>query len=267
MNISVIIPTYNRENFILRAIESIKNQTSKVDEIIVIDDGSTDNTKEILKDQNIKYIYQKNAGVSKARNCGILEAKNEWIVFLDSDDTWNTQKIEHHINLHKQNKYLLASFSDETWIRNNKEIKLKNYQQKEKPTFLNSLRLCKIGASTFFCHKKIFDDVGLFDENLVACEDYDLWLRILQKYQIGFIDKKLTNKYAGHENQLSFNTKLIDIFRIKALEKHIESKHKTQVLEELIYKTSLLLKGAKKHSNNEVIEFCESRLCYFNSFK
>ena len=267
MKISVIIPTYNREDFILNTIESIKNQTVNVDEIIVIDDGSTDNTKEILKNQNIKYIYQKNSGVSKARNSGILEAKNEWISFLDSDDTWHNQKIEHHINLHKQNKNLMASFSDETWIRNNKEIKLKAYQQKENPTFLNSLKLCKIGASTFFCNKKIFDNIGLFDENLIACEDYDLWLRILQNYEIRFIEKKLTTKYAGHDNQLSFNTKLIDTFRIKALEKHIESEHKTQVLQELIYKTSILLKGAKKHSNNEVIEFCESRLEFYNQFK
>ena len=267
MNISVIIPTYNRENFILNAINSIKNQTFKVDEIIVIDDGSTDNTKEILKNHDVKYIYQNNAGVSKARNCGIKEAKNEWIAFLDSDDIWHNQKIEHHINFHKEYKEVFASFSDETWIRNNKEIKLKTYQQKENPTFLNSLRLCKIGTSTFFCHRKIFDNIGLFDENLIACEDYDLWLRILQEHEIRFIEKKLTVKYAGHENQLSFNTKLIDIFRIKALEKHIDSKHKTQVIEELIYKTSILLKGAKKHANSEVTEFCEERLSYYNSFK
>ena len=260
MKISVIIPTYNRSNFLLSAINSINSQSYQVDEIIVVDDGSTDNTKEILDKLNIKYIYQDKKGVSKARNTGIKESKNEWIAFLDSDDTWEKEKIEKHINFHKLNQNILCSYTDEIWNRNGKIIKLKTYQEKEEPTFLNSLRLCKIGVSTFFCHKNIFEKIGYFDEELEVCEDYDLWLRILKDYEIKYINEKLTLKNAGHKNQLSFETKLIDSYRIKALEKHLHTKYHREVTNELIYKINILLYGAKKHKNIQLLEECEQKL-------
>ena len=246
MNITAIIPTYNREKFILQAINSIQNQSLHVNQSIVVDDGSTDNTKELLKNEDITYIYQKNNGVSSARNCGIKEATCEWIAFLDSDDIWHKDKIEEHMSLHVNNPKLKASFSDETWVRDGKIINKKKYLKKEEPTFLNSLRTCKIGASTFFVHKSLFDEVGLFDENLKVCEDYDLWLRILQNHKIKLINKELITKNAGHENQLSFTTSLIDFYRIKALKKHINSKYKNEVLQEIKYKNSILENGAKK---------------------
>lgn len=264
MKISVIIPTYNRSQQVLNAIRSVQEQSFEVDEIIIIDDGSNDDTAMVLKDLNIKYHFISNQGVSKARNKGIKVAKNSWLAFLDSDDTWHKDKILEHVNLHEKDSKLLASYTAETWIRNNKVIKLKAYQQKEEPSFLNSLRLCKIGVSSFFCNKSIFEDVSLFDESLLACEDYDLWLRILLKNKIAFIDKELVNKYAGHENQLSFSTKLIDTYRIQALEKHLDSKYKKEVLEELIYKLEILLKGAKKHNNIDILTKYEKKLSYFS---
>ena len=266
MKISVIIPTYNRANFILRAITSIQEQSILVDEIIVIDDGSRDETKNLLKDQNIQYYYQENKGVAAARNLGIKKAKNPWLAFLDSDDTWNNNKIEKHIDFHLNNKDIYASYSNEKWIRNGKVISLKKYQQKAQPTFINSLDLCKIGSSSFFAHKKVFEDDLYFDESLPACEDYDLWLRILQKYTIHLINEELINKYAGHENQLSFNTKLIDIYRIFALEKHINSQYKKEVLEELLIKTTILLKGAKKHKNKVILEKYGKKLSSYEDF-
>ena len=221
MRISVIIPTYNRANFIVKAIESIMNQTVKVNEIIVIDDGSTDNTQELLKDYNIIYKYQKNSGVSKARNLGIKLSKNEWITFLDSDDIWEKTKIEEQINFHKNNKDILFSHTDELWKFNGKIIKQNKHQQKPfGDCFNDNISLCKIGASTVFIHKSIFDNVGIFDEELIACEDYDLWLRILIEYQLGLVNKKLIEKIAGHKGQLSFETPLMDRYRIIALLKH-----------------------------------------------
>lgn len=267
MKISVIIPTYNRASFLEKSIKSVLNQTAKIDEIIVVDDGSNDNTSQIIKQFDVKYIYQNHQGVSKARNTGIINAKNEWIAFLDSDDIWHNNKIEQHIIFHTKNPNHLASYTNEQWIRNGKIIQQKGYQEKEQPSFLNSLKLCKIGASTFFCHKKIFEAIGYFDETLIACEDYDLWLRILQKYPIQYIEEKLTSKYAGHQNQLSFETKTIDKYRIYALKKHLESEYKREVLEELIYKTELLIKGAKKHGNTEILEEFEKELNYFISLK
>lgn len=267
MKISVIIPTYNRASFLESCIKSVLEQTCCVDEIIVVDDDSNDNTFETVKQFDVKYIYQTNQGVSKARNTGILNAKNDWIAFLDSDDIWHKNKIAHHIEFHTNNPLSLASFTDERWIRNEKIINLKTHQIKEMPTFLNSLKRCKIGASTFFCHKQLFEFVGYFDESLIACEDYDLWLRILRKYPIHYIDEKLASKYAGHPNQLSFETKTIDKYRIYALKKHLESEYKVEVLQELIYKTELLLKGAIKHGNTEILEEFEKELNYFIALK
>jgi glycosyltransferase involved in cell wall biosynthesis len=264
MKISVIIPTYNREAFIIRAVNSVLNQSIKVDEIIVVDDGSSDNTKEVLKSSKIRYIKQENLGVSAARNTGIKAAKYEYIAFLDSDDTWHNNKISEHINYHKKNPEVKASYTKEVWIRNNKIISLKKYQEKEEPTFINSLSLCKIGTSTFFSHKSIFDELGFFDENLKVCEDYDLWLRILLNNKIKLIDLELTNKYAGHEEQLSFSTRLIDTYRIKALEKHLKSKFQNEVLEELITKITILLKGAKKHNNIEILNLFTNKLVKYN---
>jgi hypothetical protein len=98
-------------------------------------------------------------------------------------------------------------------------------------------------------HRSILDDIGLFDETLTACEDYDLWLRILSKYQLGFINKKLTIKIAGHKGQLSFETPLMDTFRIKALLKHKEN---PKVQQEIIKKCGILIKGAIKHKNKDI---------------
>lgn len=107
----------------------------------------------------------------------------------------------------------------------------------------------------------------MFDESLNVCEDYDFWLRVLKEFPIKLINEKLTIKYAGHKNQLSFDTKLIDTFRIKALKKHLDSEFKSAVVDELIYKTSLLLKGAKKHHNEAIIREYEKELNYFLRLK
>jgi len=256
LKISVVIPTYNRASFLLNAIKSIQNQTYKVDEIIVVDDGSKDETKNLLQSLHVNYIFQENKGVSSARNKGIKEAKNEWIAFLDSDDIWEKDKIQEHVNFHHNNPSFLASFTDERWIKNDKEINLKKHQKKEQPTFLNSLRSCKIGTSTFFAHKNIFETVGYFDESLQVCEDYDLWLRILLLYPIEFIDKKLTQKHAKALNQLSFTTPFLDLYRIKALLKHQNTKYEKEIIKELDYKLRILYKGALKHNNTKILRFC-----------
>ena len=253
MQISVIIPTYNRANFIVKAIESVLNQTVKVDEIIVIDDGSSDKTQELLKNYNIKYKYQENSGVSKARNQGIKLSKNEWITFLDSDDIWEETKIQHQIDFHKNNKDILFSHTDELWKFNGKIIKQNKHQQKPYgECFNDNISLCKIGASTIFIHRSIFDNIGLFDEELVACEDYDLWLRILTKYKLGLVNKKLIEKIAGHKGQLSFETPLMDKYRITALLKH---KKQTLVKQEIIKKCNILIKGAVKHNNYDIEKY------------
>jgi len=258
MKISVIIPTYNRENLIEKTIQSVLNQTIKADEIIIIDDGSTDSTKKILEkyDQNIRYIYQKNNGVSSARNLGINKASNEWLCFLDSDDIWHEEKLAKQIAFHTKYTHILWSHTDELWKFNSKIIKQKKHQLKPSGfCFEQNIANTLIGASTLMIHKKVIDDVGAFDERLIACEDYDLWLRILFKYELGLINEKLITKIAGHENQLSFSTKLMDRYRIIALQKHTNTPYKESVLKQIINKCDILIQGAIKHNNKEIEDY------------
>ena len=250
MKITVVIPTYNREKLVVAAINSVLNQTIKVDEIIIIDDGSIDDTRRIIEKLPIQYIYQENSGVSSARNLGIKKASNEWICFLDSDDIWLENKIEEQLLFHKKNPDILFSHTHEEWIFNGKIVKQKKHQQKPSGyCFSDNISHCLIGPSTVMIHKSIFNDIGIFDESLEVCEDFDLWLRILDKYELGFIDKKLINKIAGHENQLSFMTPMMDTYRIEALLKH---KNKEEVRDMIIKKCDILIKGAIKHNNKDI---------------
>ena len=245
-NISVIIPTYNRYNFLQRALKSVYAQSLLPLEVIVIDDGSTDQTKEIQKEfPNIIYMYQINKGVSSARNKGIEKAQGEWIAFLD-DDEWERDKLFLQIEFHKKNSEYLVSYTDEKWIKNNNEILIpKKYHKPKTNFFCDHLSYCNIAPSSVICHKKVFEKVGVFDESLTVCEDYDLWLRILREYKIGYIDKKLIRKYAGHKNQLGF-TSALDIYRVKALEKHIDFSFEEDLYKELIKKYDILIAGARR---------------------
>ena len=255
MRLSVIIPTYNRADFIQRAIESAFTQTHKVDEIIVIDDGSNDNTEIILATyKNIKVIKTKNQGVSHARNVGIKEAKNEWIAFLDSDDEWQKDKIKKQIDFHLQNPNILFSHSEEKWIRNDKEIKYpKSLKKPSGECFLQNISTCRIAASSVMMHKSIFEDIGYFDEGLRVCEDFDMWLRVSLKYEIGLLKERLITKYAGHP-QLSSTIFAIDRYHIYSLEKFLHSNYKDEVKKEILKKCNILVKGAKKHNNSEIFE-------------
>ena len=120
MNISVVIPTYNRYEVLQRALNSVFAQTHPPYEIIVIDDGSTDTTQQIAQDfPNIKYFHQENRGVSSARNLGIEKSTQNWVAFLDSDDEWHKDKLKEQTLFHEENPDILMSYTDEIWIRDN----------------------------------------------------------------------------------------------------------------------------------------------------
>ncbi len=238
MNITVIIPTYNRYTLLRRAITSVYAQTHLPKELIVIDDGSTDNTKQIIKDfPDTIYIYQENRGVSCARNVGIKIAKYEWIAFLDSDDEWHEKKLEKQAGFHRSNPDILMSYTAEQWIRNEQVVKIpKKYRKIGDDIFKENLSYCNIAPSSVVIHKKIFESIGLFDESLRVCEDYELWLRLLLKYKVGLINEKLIIKYAGHDKQLGFSKDLekYRIYALKKLLKFIEHKKmKEEIVKEL----------------------------------
>ena len=265
MKISVVIPTYNRYKVLKRALKSVFAQTHSPFEVIVVDDGSTDTTEQITQDfPNIKYFYQENKGVSSARNLGIEKVTSNWIAFLDSDDEFHVDKLKEQTVFHKENPDILMSYTDELWIRDNIEVKIpKKFRKFGGEIFQECLSHCIIAPSATLIHKELLNRVGVFDENLEVCEDYDLWLRIAKNHQIGLIDKKLITKYAGHEDQLSFKYWGMDRFRVKSLEKLLKSNTENRIItlkNELIKKYTLLLKGALKHDRFRDINIYEKRL-------
>ena len=246
MNISVVIPTYNRYEFLKRALRSVLSQTYSPFEVIVIDDGSSDKTKQIIQDfPNIKYFYQKNRGVSSARNLGIEKSSSDWVAFLDSDDEWHENKLKEQIEFHKENPDILMSYTDEKWIRDGVAVKIpKKFRKFGGDVFEKCLSHCIIAPSATLIHKDLLKRVGFFDESLEVCEDYDLWLRVAHSHKIGLVDKKLITKYAGHNDQLSFKYWGMDRYRILVLEKIFLIDTKESVREMLLLKYKLLLKGA-----------------------
>jgi glycosyltransferase involved in cell wall biosynthesis len=223
--VSVIIPTYNRGWIIKEAIDSVLAQDYTEFELIVVDDGSTDHTSDVLDSYRnvIKVLSQKNKGVSAARNRGIAEASGKFIAFLDSDDIWLPQKLSVQIEFFNQTPDALICQTEEVWIRNGLRVNPKKRHKKPSGMiFKPSLELCLVSPSAVMIQRSLFDRVGEFDETLPACEDYDLWLRISCRFPIHLIDTPLIIKRGGHDDQLSKGAGL-DKFRIKAIEKIIKS--------------------------------------------
>ena len=268
MNISVVIPTYNRYELLERALISVYAQTHLPTEIIIIDDGSTDNTSQIIQDfPDSKYIYQNNSGVSSARNLGIKNSTCEWITFLDSDDEWHVDKLREQVEFHKNNPNIFMSYTDEKWIRDGVEVKVpKKYKKFGGDIFNECLSHCIIAPSATMVHKNLLIKVGLFDESLEVCEDYDLWLRVALENKIGLIEKSLIIKYAGHDNQLSYKHWGMDRFRVKTLEKLLETKNKDIVLDTLLQKYRVLLKGAIKYDKILEIKEYKGKIDIYEKF-
>tara|TARA_B100001146_G_scaffold29594_1_gene22790 strand:- start:98 stop:934 length:837 start_codon:yes stop_codon:yes gene_type:complete len=268
LDISVIIPTYNRKNTLPRAVESVLNQTYKPVEIIIVDDGSTDGTKEWFSEMYplVHYIYQVNSGVSSARNTGINSARGDWIALLDSDDEWLPDKLELQVKLLQNNAELRFCHTNEIWIRNGVRInQMKKHQKYGGNIFKKCLDICRISPSSSLFHTSVIKDVGLFDESLDVCEDYDLWLRITAKYPVLFLDQPLIKKFGGHTDQLSRVFGGIEQYRIRSLEKILTSKSLSGSQSEaakdmLIHKLQIYAKGLKKREKNIEFQSVEKKI-------
>jgi len=222
--ISVIIPTYNRSWILQDAIDSVLSQTGCTFELIVVDDGSTDDTPDLLRSygDRLTVLRQENRGVSAARNMGIRHAAGQLIAFLDSDDYWLPGKLAAQAIFFDSRPDALISQTQEIWIRNGVRVNpCKRHRKRTGMIFEPSLYLCLISPSAVMMHRSLFDIVGLFDESLPACEDYDLWLQISCRFPVFLIDTPLVVKRGGHPDQLS-RTPGLDRFRIAALTKCLE---------------------------------------------
>jgi len=249
--VSIVITTYNRRAFLKEAVLSVLDQDYQDKEIIIIDDGSTDGSFEEVRKFPLRYVWKQNGGISSARNMGIGISNGEFIAFLDVDDLWKKGKLTKQVQTMIENQ-IDISYTDEIWIRNGERLNQRDRHRKYSGfIFERCLPLCIISPSSAVIKRKVFDKVGLFDEDLPVCEDYDMWLRITSRYPVLFIDKLFIIKRGGHQDQLSRAYEAIDRFRIQSLAKIIQSntlssEMRTAALNELKKKCRIYAMGAKK---------------------
>ena len=269
--VSVVIPTFNREGFIEQCVVSALQQSKKPDEVIVVDDGSSDKTWDVLRTlgfsdskeerNSLRYIFQRNKGVSAARNLGIKAAKYRYIAFLDSDDLWLEKKLEKQISsLESQSIRYRLSHTNEIWVRNG--VRVNAHLKHEKnggDIFIQCLKLCCISPSSSLVDRSVFDDFGFFDENLPACEDYDFWLRFCAFEDVHFVNEHLLIKNGGHDQQLSKKHWGMDRFRVTALEKLLKDQglsefKRKETIKELIFKLQVLIDGGRKRKKDAFVK-------------
>jgi glycosyltransferase involved in cell wall biosynthesis len=257
--VSVIIPTYNRAHLVGEAIESVLSQTYEDLELIVVDDGSEDETRKIVSSYSsqITYLHQEQEGVSAARNRGIEQAQGEYLSFLDSDDLWLKEKLYLQMEYLTSHPEILICYTDEIWIRKGVRVNpMKKHRKYSGMIFEHCLPLCIVSPSSVVIKRQLLDEVGGFDETLEVCEDYDLWLRISARYPIRFIEKPLIVKRGGHGDQLSRKWNGQDRFRIRALvklleEDYISPNQREVAWRELVKKCTIYGKGCIKRGKKE----------------
>ena len=223
--VSVVIPTYNSSQFLTDAIESVLVQTFKDFEILVIDDGSTDDTKRVIIEKfggvsQVSYIYKENGGVSSARNFGIEKAKGKYIAFLDADDAWIPEKLEKQISALEKNPEIKACYS--SFFLCDKYLNLVGVNQSERKADALS-DLLFIGnvvatPSTVIAERELFQQVGGFDTELSQCADWEMWIRLATQTEFIYIDEPLL-KYRQHDSNMSKNSALLEKDSILLMEK------------------------------------------------
>ena len=258
MRVSIVIPTYNRADFVREAIASVLQQDYPDVDLIVVDDGSRDDTAAVVSGFGpaVRYLYQENRGVSAARNRGVAASTGGLIAFLDSDDLWLPSKVSAQVAYFEAHPDAQACHTDEIWIRRGVRVNERRIHRKHGGwQFLASLPRCLISPSAVMLRRTLWDRLGGFDETLPACEDYDLWLRLTAIAPVGFLPERLVVKRGGHADQLSRRTPVLDRYRIQALEKALATplppEHRRAVLEQLVAKCHIVAQGARKRQHTD----------------
>ncbi len=259
--VSVIMPTFNRAGWLSESIGSVLNQTYPNLELIVVDDGSTDHTAEVVRafGDQLTYLRQANRGVSKARNHGVAKSRGLWVAFLDSDDLWQPAKVATQVALFQAQPEVEVCYTDEIWIRHGVRVNPKRIHQKHTGwLFEPSLPRCIISPSSVMMRRSLWTRLGGFDERLPACEDYDLWLRMTVRVPVSLVPEALIVKRGGHADQLSRATPLLDQYRIIALDKLLRTalpwSQRRAVLSVLIQKCTIMAQGARKRQHTDRAE-------------
>ena len=256
-SVSVIIPTHNRRDRVREAIASVAAQTCRDFELIVVDDGSDDGTGTLVDEfspvcPRLRYVYQANQGVSAARNTGVALSSGPYLAFLDSDDVWQPSKLARQLAFFEAHPRASICQTEEIWLRCGVRV---NPHAKHRKTggdiFARSLERCLVSPSAVMLRRALFDRVGGFDPQLPACEDYDLWLRIGATEPIHLLDTAQVIKRGGHPDQLSRRFWGMDRFRVRSLQKLLDSgvlspEQRRLTVAVLQKKCAVLARGARK---------------------
>lgn len=253
--VSVVIPVYNRQAMAITAVQSVLSQNYEPIELIVVDDGSDElpvELKALVESVGGKFLRIEHSGVSAARNAGISVAQGEWIAFLDSDDRWLPQKLSQQMDFLSENCDIKICQVAEIWYRGGVFVNPKQrHKMPDGEAFFRSLELCCISASSVILHKTLFEEVGLFRQELPICEDYDLWLRLTATHQVASLEHGLVEKYGAREDQLSRSQRAQDRFRVYAIlcllrDTTLSSEKLVAALQTLQQKAEVLRGGAEK---------------------
>ncbi len=263
VRVSVVIPSYNRRAVVCEAVRSACAQEGVACEIVVVDDGSTDGSAEALQREfgaRIRVLRTANHGVAAARNSGVAASGGELIAFLDSDDLWLPDKLAAQVAFFAAHPAAQICQTGEIWIRNGIRVNPRAHHRKPSgEIFAPSLRICLVSPSAVMLRRSLFEGVGGFNESLPACEDYDLWLRILRNTPIWLIDRPLVIKRGGHADQLSRRFWGMDRFRVAALlrllaEDNLPPAYRAATLRVLGEKCAILAHGAARRGRHEEAE-------------
>jgi len=269
--VTVVIPTYNRGPMVREAIESVLGQTYPSFELIVVDDGSTDDTMAQLGKyrSRLRLFSQARKGVSAARNVGAGQARGSLLAFLDSDDLWRPTKLAFQTDFMELHPEIAVCQTEEVWIRNGVRVNPRAIHRKpDGDIFLPSLDLCLVSPSAVMMRRDLFMALGGFDEALPVCEDYDLWLRIAIDHQVALIPEPLVIKRGGHADQLSHSVWGMDRFRVIALQKLLRSDigraRREAAVDVLRQKIRILAHGARKRGKEPEALAYEAMLTEFD---
>jgi hypothetical protein len=250
--VSVVIPTYNCADFIARAIDSVLDQTYKDFEVIVVDDGSTDNTADIMSrfEKRVRYLLQENKGVSAARNLAVLHATGELFAYLDADDKWYPQKLELQVRFLDTHPECGLVHSDVSVIDENDQIIHQRFNAESgRPVpqsycLIDLLHRCHIQTLTVVERRSCFNEVGEFLKQLPIAQDYYHWIRTaIQGFEIGYIDQPLALYRWRRGSLMSSQTRLLqDLITICQLllnDTTLEVRHgswATAIVEDQLYR-------------------------------
>lgn len=269
-SVGVVIPTFDRAHTLARALDSVFAQTLPAQQVIVVDDGSTDSTADLVAGYpGVSYLRQENCGVSAARNLGIRHCGCDWIALLDSDDEWLPEKLRVQFEALAENPGYRLIHCDEIWIRNGRRVNPGDRHRKRGGwIFEYCLPLCVISPSAAVIERSLLIEAGGFNEQLPACEDYDLWLRICSRFPVLYVDRPLLRKYGGHDDQLSRRHWGMDRFRVQALRDllaagSLSESDRQAALASLREKCWILVSGARKRGNSDIVAQYEALLAQF----